>query len=983
MRLLFKFIHFLILAVFITVTVDPCAYAQAPVGGVVSLSAPTAPCILRGIKINVHDPLKLDLLFDEGDKVLSPETFQDESLRLIRYFLASLTIPASDLWVNLSPYENDRIVQEDFGRTGMGRDLLQQDYILKQLSASLLYPDSTTGKDFWAKVYAQAYEKFGTTDIPVDTFNKVWIVPEASVVYESLSPDKANISAFVDQMKLKVMLESDYLAARITSQVAEPPAKWPQARQASDTQDFAKDIIRQVVLPVLEKEVNEGASFAPLRQICHSLVLSVWLKKKLIQSAQQAVEREVPGGNVLAAVYVDRHKTGGIEIADPKVQTHQIYEQYLQAYKKGAYNLIREEVDAYSQEVIPRKYFSGGFDASQVDKAMQTRNGNSWRPSGKYAHNRYRKQSIELRAVIKKIIGWTVIGLMVGAVGYGLWGGFKKNDVKAPPSVGRQVTEDLLARQKEQKVAEYVAMLEQITVAQQEFESGLINRAAAKISTEDFFKRVLAEKTTPSMTAQDNQRVISQMAWRLSQMIDRDFEHFGGSLKAAGLSSTDVARLLFSLMIRESRGDMLAEQIIGKKVQARGALQDEYLTWWTKLHVAQDELKGLPKEFQEFYDGVQKFDSKIKDELQNKRGSTKNNQWTSRSAGDMVVDPEAHIRMGIIWMNYMVGKKALPIEAVMAEADQVSGITLSPNAVAALRVSSLSFNELVDNILTRAEYAGHDRKQTQMILLSVLWNGGVNRTPQELMEIYRFIFSEYDGRIAYQKKANEALKITEKKRLMAMASAKNAIPLKLRHQVDLKKVFLFTSDRGRALKGLLGKFSPAEEKVFARAWEKYRLAEKDMFKAQWQQRVWKSATYGEICSVLGQYGQVKKDLTTIADEYRGYRDTGGQGTKELRKVRAAQNILKMPPSKVLPKKKQSRPSKKDRAQSYGGIDLSAQAGAMQVVGQAGSFDVSLSAQQVALNKDDVQGFLPIIISTQLVNDVGGYLGFGQGLRAAP
>ena len=66
----------------------------------------------------------------------------------------------------------------------MGRDMLAQDYILKQLTASLIYPEKEFGKEFWGKVYAQAQKQFGTTDIPVNTFNKVWIVPDQAVIWE-------------------------------------------------------------------------------------------------------------------------------------------------------------------------------------------------------------------------------------------------------------------------------------------------------------------------------------------------------------------------------------------------------------------------------------------------------------------------------------------------------------------------------------------------------------------------------------------------------------------------------------------------------------------------------------------------------------------------------------------------------------------------------------------------------------------------------
>ena len=46
-----------------------------------------------------------------------------------------------------------------------------------------------------------------------------------------------------------------------------------------------------------------------------------------------------------------------------------IYQRYLQAFKKGVYNYIKEEPDPVTQEIIPRKYFSGGFNM-KLDNAM-------------------------------------------------------------------------------------------------------------------------------------------------------------------------------------------------------------------------------------------------------------------------------------------------------------------------------------------------------------------------------------------------------------------------------------------------------------------------------------------------------------------------------------------------------------------------------------------------------------------------------------
>ena len=166
-----------------------------------------APCI-RGIRFYSNQPFRFDFIVDEGKKRMPDEELKLEANRLIKYFLASLTIPEDDLWVNLSPYERDIIIPEELGRTVMGEDLLGEDYILKQLLASITYPENPLGKRFWEKVYAKAYELYGTTDIPINTFNKIWIVPDKAVVYEERD------RAIIGESTLKVMMEEDYFALR-------------------------------------------------------------------------------------------------------------------------------------------------------------------------------------------------------------------------------------------------------------------------------------------------------------------------------------------------------------------------------------------------------------------------------------------------------------------------------------------------------------------------------------------------------------------------------------------------------------------------------------------------------------------------------------------------------------------------------------------------------------------------------------------------
>ena len=327
-------------------------------GTMITLSPSIDPILLKGVTINPENPFQFDFIVDIGDSDLEGDSLKIASEKLIRYFMASLTIPENEMWVNLSPYENDRIITQSFGSTEMGRDLLAQDYVLKQLTSSLMYPEKELGQQFWDSVYEKAYKEYGTTDIPVDTFNKVWIVPSKAVVYEH------GQTAFVAESHLQVLLEEDYNAVQNQKNIEDPnvvgglePARF-ENKQAQDlsTQKYS-DIVRKIIIPAIEKEVNQGEHFSQLRQITNSLILASWYKKRLQES-------------ILSKVYVDKSKINGVDIIDRNIK-NKIYDQYLEAFRLGAYNFIKEEYDPASQQIIPRKYFSGGKDYTAINEKLE------------------------------------------------------------------------------------------------------------------------------------------------------------------------------------------------------------------------------------------------------------------------------------------------------------------------------------------------------------------------------------------------------------------------------------------------------------------------------------------------------------------------------------------------------------------------------------------------------------------------------------
>lgn len=111
------------------------AFSLPDPGAMVKTSSPYTPTIMLGMTLYENNPLKFDFIVDVGDDQLEGTDLQNESQKLVNYFMATLTVPENEMWVNLSPYEKDRIVADGLGDTELGRDLLAQDYLLKQITA--------------------------------------------------------------------------------------------------------------------------------------------------------------------------------------------------------------------------------------------------------------------------------------------------------------------------------------------------------------------------------------------------------------------------------------------------------------------------------------------------------------------------------------------------------------------------------------------------------------------------------------------------------------------------------------------------------------------------------------------------------------------------------------------------------------------------------------------------------------------------------
>ena len=266
---------------------------------------------LRGVRYDPTNPFDLDFIISQGDEA---SVSTQDRCRIVRYFLTALTVPEDKLWVNLSPYEQDRIIDDSLVGTEMGEVLLEQDYFLKQLASSLTHPDTPLGRAYWdavpsraqasSKLHSQAHRQVEIVDL-----SRIWIKPESLSIY-----DGGN-TVFISDAVLK----------------AESDGQW-----------------KTPLLSVIKQDVNTGRNFAPLRQMMYSSILAQWFKRKFAGALYQ--------------FYYDSGKTAGLDVSDPELK-EEIFKRYVKAFESGAYDITRKVTDEKGR-LKKRQYFCGGASSS-------------------------------------------------------------------------------------------------------------------------------------------------------------------------------------------------------------------------------------------------------------------------------------------------------------------------------------------------------------------------------------------------------------------------------------------------------------------------------------------------------------------------------------------------------------------------------------------------------------------------------------------
>ena len=256
--------------------------------------------------------------------------------KTLEYFFIGLAMNEDDFWVDLNPYQADRVINLRLGDTDLGRIMLNADLRLKEDVTTLINPQaSKTGREFWRRLYAKA-EELGLNDIPVIT--KVCIVPAETTAYETDN----QFSIIKSSLRVRLEDPSAYFDSKMD-------------KRHRELEDFSYSLMEELILSELNKRVNEAYAYADLREVYNALIMAQWYKERFSYSTDPLLR--AVNFNVLKEAEVDYSYSTG-----------EIYQDYLKSFKGGEYSFSEDDsfTSPFNGSVSIRHYFSGGVDFKSI-----------------------------------------------------------------------------------------------------------------------------------------------------------------------------------------------------------------------------------------------------------------------------------------------------------------------------------------------------------------------------------------------------------------------------------------------------------------------------------------------------------------------------------------------------------------------------------------------------------------------------------------
>lgn len=279
-------------------------------------------------------------------------------------FFIGLTIPESEFWVNLNPWEPDRIIEKDLESTDVGRIMLEADLRMKKSFGKYEDPcESDIGEEYWKLLEEKRKDlvKNIVTKYNIEERNilfmpvtRHWIVPNKVDAYET-DNDIYIINATLSISSEPVYEHSKYNV--INQNSLSNDAKQELDSAAKEYGRYVKELEDKTILPLVVQDVNDDKDYSDLKQVYMSLVLAQWYKNKYRDEY----------GSSLFANFIDSKDLSDLNTSSTW-SAENIWRDYKKSFEDGDYHCWKNQTYKQGEYIITESnmYSGGGVDFSNI-----------------------------------------------------------------------------------------------------------------------------------------------------------------------------------------------------------------------------------------------------------------------------------------------------------------------------------------------------------------------------------------------------------------------------------------------------------------------------------------------------------------------------------------------------------------------------------------------------------------------------------------
>lgn len=305
---------------------------------------------------------------EKGDEIIDIEDATELSLNS---FFISLTIPNDKFWVNLNPWEADRIIEKDLEETDVGRIMLEADLQMKKDFCKYKNPcESEIGEEYWKLLDEKGEELIkecmnnhpgeikDINNVQFAPVTRHWIVPDRVEAYET-DNEIYIVNATLNIHSEPVYEDSTYEIVNQDAFFVSRACKEDLSEAVKEYGRYAKELEEEMILALVVHEVNHGKNYSDLRCVYNSLALAQWYKDKYRYSPSVFTD------------FIDSKDLTGLE-SKSTWSAENIWSDYVKSFEEGEFHCWKNETYQEGDYIITstKHYSSGGVDFGDIETSI-------------------------------------------------------------------------------------------------------------------------------------------------------------------------------------------------------------------------------------------------------------------------------------------------------------------------------------------------------------------------------------------------------------------------------------------------------------------------------------------------------------------------------------------------------------------------------------------------------------------------------------